>query len=285
VYRLLRLVVRIGFGKLGNIGSAPLLEFLLDERAERKDIEVRVVSSGAKMGVDQAADVAQKLIEFKPELAEITSPNATLPGPTKLRELLIAAGIPTIIISDSPAKKAIQDIEKSGAGYLIVEADSMIGARREFLDPSEMALFNADLFKVLTVTGAFNVLWEETDKAIQSLQKGNTPVLPRIVVNKEKAIESSGLHNPYGRAKAMAAYEIARRVADLTVEGCFVMKEWERYTQVVSAAHEMMREAARLADEAREIEKAQDMVLRTPHDSEGALLQKRKLLDKPSKTG
>jgi methylenetetrahydromethanopterin dehydrogenase len=56
---VITLVVTIGFGKLGNIGSAPLLELLLDERAERKDIEVRVVSCGAKMGVENAAQVAQ----------------------------------------------------------------------------------------------------------------------------------------------------------------------------------------------------------------------------------
>jgi len=281
-YRLITLVVRIGFGKLGNIGSAPLLEFLLDERAERKDIEVRVVSSGAKMGVEHATDIAQKLGEFKPDLAIVTSPNATLPGPTRLREILIGSGIPTIVISDSPTKKAVQGIEKSGAGYLIVDADSMIGARREFLDPSEMALFNADLFKVLTVTGVFNVLWQEIDKAIRSIQNGAAPALPRIVINREKAIESSGLNNPYAKAKAVAAHEIARRVADLTVEGCFVVKEWERYTQLVAAAHEMMREAAKLADEAREIEKAEDMILRTPHNGEGTILQKRKLLEKPA---
>ena len=281
-YWLITMVVRIGFGKLGNIGSAPLLEFLLDERAERKDIEVRVVSSGAKMGVEHATDIAQKLGEFKPDLAIVTSPNATLPGPTKLREILIGSGIPTIVISDSPTKKAVQGIEKSGTGYLIVDADSMIGARREFLDPSEMALFNADLFKVLTVTGVFNVLWQEIDKAIRLIQSGGAATLPRIVINREKAIEASGLNNPYARAKAVAAHEIARRVADLTVEGCFVVKEWERYTQLVAAAHEMMREAAKLAEEAREIEKAEDMILRTPHNDEGAILQKRKLLEKPS---
>jgi methylenetetrahydromethanopterin dehydrogenase len=146
-----------------------------------------------------------------------------------------------------------------------------------------MALFNADLFKVLTVTGVLNVLWQEIDKVIQSIEKGITPVLPRIVVNKDKAVDSSGLSNPYARAKAIAAHEIARRVADLTVEGCFVVKEWERYTQLVAAAHEMLREAAKLADEAREIDKAEDMILRTPHNSEGALLNKRKLLDKPSR--
>jgi len=277
------LVVTIGFGKLGNIGSAPLLELLLDERAERKDIEVRVVSCGAKMGVENAAQVAQKLSEFKPDLAVVTSPNASLPGPTKLREALINSKIPTIVISDSPAKKAIQDMEKTGAGYLIVEADAMIGARREFLDPAEMALFNSDLFKVLTVTGVFNVLWQEIDKVIQSIQKEQAPILPRIVINKEKAIEASGLNNPYAKTKAMAAHEIARRVADLTVEGCFVVKEWERYTQLVAAAHEMMREAARLADEAREIDKAEDMILRTPHHDDGVVLQKRKLLEKPRK--
>jgi methylenetetrahydromethanopterin dehydrogenase len=277
------LVVRVGFAKIGNIGSAPLLEFLLDERAERKDVEVCVVSSGAKMGADNAAEVTKRLIEFKPDLVVVTSPNATLPGPTKLRELLIAEGILTIVISDSPAKKAAPDIEKSGAGYLIVEADSMIGARKEFLDPSEMALFNADIVKVLAVTGVLNVLWQEIDKVIQTIEKGVTPILPRIVVNKEKALEASGLHNPYARTKALAAHEIARKVADLTVEGCFVVKEWERYTQLAAAAHEMLREAAKLADEAREMDKTGDMILRTPHNSDGVLLKKRKLLEKPGK--
>jgi len=277
------LVVKVGFAKIGNIGSAPLLEFLLDERAERTDIEVRVVSSGAKMGVEDAADIARKLSEFKPDLAIVSSPNTSLPGPTKLREILISSKIPTIVISDSPAKKAVQDIEKTGGGYLIVEADAMIGARREFLDPVEMTIFNADLLKVLAVTGVFNVLSQEIDKVIQSIQKGKALTLPRIVINKEKAIEASGLNNPYAKAKAMAAHEIARRVADLTVEGCFVVKEWERYTQLVAAAHEMMREAAKLADEARELDKAEDMILRTPHHNDGSILLKRKLLEKPKR--
>jgi methylenetetrahydromethanopterin dehydrogenase len=280
---MVTLVVKIGFGKLGNIGSAPLLEFLLDERAERKDIEVRVVSSGSKMTAEHGAEIGRILSEFKPDFAVVTSPNAALPGPTKLRETLMNAKIPTIVISDSPTKKAVPDIEKSGGGYLIVEADSMIGARREFLDPAEMAIFNADLFKVLAASGVFNVLWQAIDEVVQSIQKGQEPTLPRIVINKEKAIQASGLNNPYAKAKAMAAHEIARRVADLTVEGCFVLKEWERYTQLVAAAHEMMAEAGRLAGEAREIDKAEDMVLRTPHHDDGLTLSKRKLLEKPTR--
>jgi len=277
------LPVKIAFGKLGNIGSAPLLEFLLDERAERKDIAVRVVSSGAKMSVEDAEEVARTVVGLKPDLAVVTSPNAALPGPTKLREILTNAKIPTIVVSDGPAKKAAQDIEKLAAGYLIVEADAMIGARREFLDPAEMALFNADLLKVLTVTGVFNVLWHEIDRVVDSIKKGETPVLPKLVINKERAIESSGLNNPYARAKGLAAHEIAKRVADLTAEGCFVVKEWERYTLLVAAAHEMMRVAARLADEARELEKSEDMTSRTPHHDDGAILSKLRLIEKPKK--
>jgi methylenetetrahydromethanopterin dehydrogenase len=280
---MVTLVVRIGFGKLGNIGSAPLVEFLLDERAERKDIEVRVVSSGARMTVEDGAEVGKTLSEFKPDFAVVTSPNAALPGPAKLREVLMNAKIPTIVVSDNPAKKVIPDIENSGGGYLIVEADSMIGARREFLDPAEMAIFNADLLKVLTISGVFNILWQEIDKVARSIQEGQAPTLPRLVINKDKAIEASGLNNPYAKAKAIAAHETARRVADLTVEGCFMVREWERYTQLVAAAHEMMGEAARLANEAREIDKGEDTVLRTPHHDDGVILSKRKLLEKPKR--
>ncbi|MEM3593947.1 MAG: F420-dependent methylenetetrahydromethanopterin dehydrogenase, partial [Candidatus Jordarchaeaceae archaeon] len=74
-------VIKVGFVKLGNIGSAPLLEFLLDERADRNDIDVRVVSSGAKLNPEQAEEVAKKILDFKPNLVITVSPNAALPGP------------------------------------------------------------------------------------------------------------------------------------------------------------------------------------------------------------
>ena len=180
------MVTRIGFGKLGNIGCAPLLEFLLDERAERDDIEVRTIGSGAKMDLEQASEVAKVILDFKPDLAVVVSPNCTLPGPTRLRELLSRRTL-TIIISDGPSKRATQDIENIGAGYLIAEADSMIGARREYLDPTEMALFNADILKVLSVSGVFNVIWQELDRVIQTIQKKEKPTLPRIIIDKEKS--------------------------------------------------------------------------------------------------
>ncbi|MCP8304973.1 MAG: F420-dependent methylenetetrahydromethanopterin dehydrogenase [archaeon] len=279
------MVVKVGFVKIGNIGSAPVIELLLDERAEREDIEVRVITTGAKMDVEQAVEITKKMVDYKPDFVVATSPNATLPGPNKIREVLKEAGIPMIVISDSPAKKATKQIEELGQGYMIVEADPMIGARREFLDPIEMALFNADLIKVLSITGVFNILTSEMNKIIDASKRGEKPNLPRMVIDKEMAVSASGLQNPYARVKAMAAYEITRRVADMSVEGCFMVKEWERYTALVAAAHEMLRTAALLADEAREIEKNNDSVLRMPHYDDGTVMQKRKLIEKPRKLG
>jgi len=277
------MTVKVGFLKLGCIGSASLIEFMLDERAERQDIDVRVVGAGAKLGTEQAEEAAKRLLEFKPQLVVITSPNATLPGPKRARETIKAAGIPVVVVSDSPAKKSVQELEQQGFGYVIVEADSMIGARREFLDPLEMVLFNLDVTRVLAITGALNLLTAEIDRVIESIKKGAQVSLPQVVVDKEKAIKAASFSNPYAGTKAMAAYETARRVADLSVEGCFQVKEWKRYTQIVSAAHEMMRQAARLADEARENEKSEDAVSRTPHYDDGSVLKKTKLMEKPTK--
>ena len=275
--------IRIGVAKVGNIGSSVLLDILLDERADRQDIAVRVVGSGPKLDPEAVREVVSKLLEFEPDMVIMASPNAALPGPSAGRELLAEAGVPTIIISDAPGKRAIEDVEAKGMGYIIVPADSMIGARREFLDPTEMAIYNADLLKVLACTGVFHAIVRAIDKAIDDIKAGRAPELPRIVLGRDEAVEAARFSNPYARAKAMAAYEMAAKVADLTVEGCFKVKEWERYTHIVAAAHELMRQAARLAEEAREMEKQGDTVFRAPHNKKGVLLSKEKLIEKPKK--
>lgn len=275
------MVVKLGFIKLGNIGVAPLLELALDERAEREDLDVRVFSSGAKLTLKQASDLAELLISYKPDLAVVISPNATLPGPREVRERLADAGIPTLVVSDAPAKKATKDMEEKGFGYILVEGDAMIGARKEFLDPIEMLIFNADIVKVLAITGVFNVFQETFASIVEALKKGEKPPLPRIIVNKEAAVEAACFCNPYAKAKAMAAYEMLRKAAELDVEGCFKVQEREKYVPIVAAAHEMVRAAMKLADEAREMEKSLDEVLRKPHDKRGRILSKRKLMEKP----
>ena len=271
-------MVKVGVLKMGAIGTALLVEYLLDERADRGDIEVRVVTSGAKMQPEEAA-VAEKLKEFDPDVVLVVSPNAALPGPKAAREAF--EGKPVIVISDAPAKKAKDEIVEKGFGYIFINADSMIGARREFLDPTEMALFNADVVKVLAATGAFRLVQEAIDGVIEAVKKGETPELPKLVISAERAVNAGNFSNPYAKAKAMAAYFIAEKVADVDVKGCFIEKDPEKYIPLVASAHEMMRIAAILADEAREIEKGNDTVYRNPHAKEGEILKKIKLMDKP----
>jgi methylenetetrahydromethanopterin dehydrogenase len=271
-------MVRLGIIKMGAIATAILLEYLLDERAERNDMEVRVVTSGAKMGEDEAS-IAEHMKEFDPDLVIVASPNATLPGPKAAREAL--KGKPVIVVSDSPAKKIRNELKEEGFGYILIDADSMIGARREFLDPSEMALFNSDVIRVLSATGAIRAVQEELDRVIKDIKDGKKPQLPRIVVNAERAVKAAGFQNPYAKAKAMAAFFIAEKVAEVNVRGCFMEKEMDEYIPLVASAHEMMRTAAKLADEAREIEKRNDTVFRTPHSRDGSTLSKFKLMDKP----
>ncbi|MEM1532966.1 MAG: F420-dependent methylenetetrahydromethanopterin dehydrogenase [Desulfurococcaceae archaeon] len=279
-------VVKICVLKMGCIASAPLLEYILDERADRKDIEVRVLSVGSKLAPENyGVELAEKGLREECDLYIVVSPNATLPGPTKAREVLRERGKSVIIISDAPTKKITKELDEKGFGYIIVLADSMIGARREFLDPVEMATFNSDIIKVLAITGVYRLIQVELSKVIDGLKRGEKPAFPRIVVDKELAINAAQFKNAYAKAKAMAAYEVARKVADLTTEGCFVVKESERYIPIVAAAHEMMRYAALLADEAREIEKYGDTLVRTPHSTEGAILYKEKLMEKPQPRG
>ena len=267
--------------KAGCIGTLPLLEFLLDERAERTDIDVRVAGSGAKLGLSQCREVAGWMIQQKPDLVLFIGPAQQTQGPAEARRILAEVGVPTIVISDGPTKRIAKELEEAGLGYIIVSADSMIGARREFLDPAEMALYNADVLRVLAATGVFNVVVGEIEGVIQALKEGETPKLPRIIVDKERAVEAADFKNSYARSKAMAAHEISRHVAGLSTEGCFKVSEWTIYVPLTAAAHEMMRTAAKLADEAREIEKSGDSVLRKPHYDDGSLRVKRTLIEKP----
>ena len=93
---------RIGFLKLGCIGAAPLLDLLLDERAERKDIDVVSVGSGAKLDPEPCKAAALKMTEMNVGLVVIVSPNASLPGPTQARDIILEKGIPVLTISDGP---------------------------------------------------------------------------------------------------------------------------------------------------------------------------------------
>lgn len=277
------MVVKVGVAKLGNIASGVMAELLLDERADREDMQTFMATSGTKLQPEDIERVVSNMKAWKPDFCIVVSPNGVLPGPTGAREDLAKAGIPVVIITDDvTAKKEWEEIKTSKFGYIIMKADSMIGARREFLDPVEMADFNGNLVKVLAITGAFRKMQLALDKVIDQVKagkKGAELELPKIVMTTDKAVEGEFVNN-YALAKARAAHEIAMAVAGQNVKGCFMTKEWEKYIPIVASAHEMMKVAAILCDEAREIEKAGDSVLRKPHKKDGVLVSKNKLVAK-----
>ncbi|MGC9517978.1 MAG: F420-dependent methylenetetrahydromethanopterin dehydrogenase [Methanomicrobiales archaeon] len=275
------MVVKIGVIKCGNIGTSPVIDLLLDERADRPNIDTCVIGSGAKMNPEEIEKAVPLMLEMERDFVVFISPNPGAPGPAKARELLSAADVPAIIIGDAPGLRAKDEMDEQGLGYIIVKADPMIGARRELLDPTEMASFNSDVIKVLALTGAYRVVQNTIDAAIANVEAGSGIELPKVVISRDVAIEAANFANPYAKAKAMAAYEIATKVADIDVEGCFMVQDAAKYIPIVASAHEMLGTAAKLATEAREIEKANDTVVRTPHGGDGSTVSKVALMDKP----
>ncbi|ABK14598.1 MAG: F420-dependent methylenetetrahydromethanopterin dehydrogenase [Methanothrix sp.] len=272
---------KIGFIKLGNIASSLVVDLALDEIAERTEIESKVVSHGPKMSRGEGERLAEEMRAWGPQMVVVVSPNAATPGPTAARSML--KGIPLIVISDGPTKKEARDaMETEGFGYIILPMDPLIGAKREFLDPAEMAIFNADALKVLSICGAVRLVQEEIDRAIASVAAGS-PQLPHILATPELCAERMDFANPYARAKAIAALYMAQTAASIDAQACFRLKELEAIALAAAAGHEVIRAAARLADEARELEKSGDTVSRKPHARSGDLLVKRKLLEKPAR--
>lgn len=270
--------VKIGIFKCGNIGSAPLLELIIDELADREDISVRSVTTGAKMLADEVEEALPKILDLNPDFLVFASPNPAVQGPAKAREILLEKKIPSIFISDAPGKRLKEEFEKNGFGYIIVMGDPLIGARKEFLDPSEMALFNSDVIKVLAITGVYQMICQEIDRIINCYKEGLTAELPKLIIDTDSIRDNSDFKNPYAKAKAMAAYELTKKVAEINIRACFMEREKEKYIPLVACAHEIVQAAAKLAEEAREIEKYNDTLVRKPHSKDGRLKIKEKLM-------
>jgi methylenetetrahydromethanopterin dehydrogenase len=258
--------MRVGIVKLGAIGTAVLLEYCLDEIARREDVETFVISSGSKI----KPEILEEIRDRDFDLLLITCPNAS----RILKPERLQFKAKTVVITDSADKGWLESLE---CGYIVVKADAMIGARREFLDPTEMVIFNSDVLRVLAGTGVIRLIQFEINKALKEKD-----YIPKIIVDCEKAIEYAYFSNPYAKAKAMAGFLIAEKVSEITVKACFFEKDVEKFITLCATAHEMMRVASQLVDQAREIEKYNDSLVRTPHAKNGSILKKVKLLEKPS---
>ena len=272
---------KLGILKLGIIASSVLLEMLLDERADRLDIEVRTISSGAKLQKESINDAYKIFSKLTFDLVVVASPNASLSAPLEIINKLNETKIPLIVLTDILKKETRKEFKEKGIGYLVVKPDAMIGARREFLDPTEMAIFNADLIKVLSIGGALAAIQQEIDKALNLIVSKKEINLPQIVLTPTKIVKYAGFANPYAEAKARGALEIAEKAAKVNTEGCFKINERSEYIAQVAAGHEMIQIAAKLAEEAREIEKANNKVRRQPHSYYGEVQDKRLLKEKP----
>lgn len=280
-------VFKLAVVKLGCIGAAPLLDLILDERADREDLTVRAYTSGAKLDPESCQGPVDDVIRDQPDLVLLVSPNAALPGPSQARQRFAENNIALITIGDGPSRRAFfkknddgkQEIDvPDKQGFLVLPCDPMLGARREFLDPTEMVLFNADVIKLLSATGVIRCIQDNLDQVINAMKKGKTVVFPTLTVSAETALEAAAFNNPYAAAKAYAALKIAESVAAVTTKACFVEQQASHYIPMVTAAHEMIRTAAQLADQAREIEKYNDSVMRSPHSAAGEVHHKNQLM-------
>ncbi len=278
--------MKLAVVKLGCIGSLPFIDLILDERAEREDIEVVSFGTGSKLTPNLCQDAAEQAKKTKADLFLIATPNASLPGPAAVRSILTEAGYPSITVTDAPGKRAF--LRKDGEiladlpddeGFIMIPMDPMIGARRDFLDATEMVIFNGHIVNVLASAGVIRATHHLIDGALESIRKGEVE-LPRMILKKGYAVEHASFANPYAAAKAHAALHILEAVAPITTYACFRERERNKYLMMVAAAHEMVRAASHLIDEAREIEKGNDSVLRTPHRKENGVRTKKNLLAK-----
>jgi methylenetetrahydromethanopterin dehydrogenase len=275
-------MVNIGIIKMGNLGMSQVINLIQDEIAAREGITVRVFGTGAKMSPAEAA-ATESFKRWKPDFVVIISPNAAAPGPTAAR--VVWKDVPCVVVSDGPIKKeAREKLEQEGFGYIILPVDPLIGAKREFLDAVEMADFNSDAMKVLSICGVVRLIQGELDNLVEQVVSGKSGKeleLPHIFAKPDNCVEYAAFSNPYAKAKALAALHMAEKVAQVNFPACFMLKNVEQICLTAAAGHEIMRAAADLANQAKEIEKSNDTVFRQPHAKNGALLSKTKLYEKP----
>jgi methylenetetrahydromethanopterin dehydrogenase len=141
------------------------------------------------MGLTEAMDT-ESFKQWNADFVIIISPNATFPGPSAVLESW--KNVPCVVIYDGPKNKESRDIlEQQGFGYIILPVDPLIGAKREFLDPVEMVVFNADVMKVLSICGVVRLLQEELDKITEQLSSEESEKeleLPHIFANQKNAL-------------------------------------------------------------------------------------------------
>jgi len=272
------MVVKIIFIKLGNITLTTLVDIMLDERASRKDIEVDVISSSTKMKETDADRIIKKLRAEEGDLFVLVCPNANSDGPKKVIEA-ISKSNKLIVISDAAEKDLRKYWKEKGIGYIILPFDPMIGAKKDFLDPSEMGLFNGYTISAFSACGVFEYVTSLIDEAIMEIKEGKNPSLPYKYPSALTIVKNYPFKNDYSKAKALATLELLKLAGKTDVKACFGTKDNDEALLLAASAHEMVRLAGLLADEIREMEKNTNQLVRMPHSKEGKRLYKEKFFE------
>ena len=275
-------MVKITFVKIGNITLTTLVDIMLDERASRTDIDATVISSSTKMKPEAAERLFPLIDQVETDLIVMVSPNANDKGPQSVIDKY-KEKYPVIVVSDAADKEMRAKWKEEGVGYIIAPFDPMIGAKLDFLDPTEMCLFNGYIITTFSTTGVFAYITKLLDDVIDQLKEGKKPELPKNYLSSIGVVSSYPFTNEYSKPKAMAALNILSEAGKLNVNGCFIEKDPKRQLVKVAAAHEMVRQASFLADEVRELEKGINHLVRTPHNKEGQVLHKAHFFDKAHK--
>ena len=266
-------MVKITFVKIGNITLTTLIDIMLDERASRTDIDATVISSSTKMKPEAAERIFPLIDQVETDLMVMISPNANDKGPQSVIDRY-KEKYPLIVVSDGGDKEVREKWKEDGVGYIIVPFDPMIGAKRDFLDATEMCLFNGYIINAFSTCGVFAYINELLDGVIEQLKAGDKPELPTRNMSAIGVVTAYPFSSEYARPKALAALTMLQNSAKLNVNGCFVEKDRQKALIKVAGAHEMVRQAGLLADEVREMEKATNNLIRMPHGKDGKLLHK-----------
>lgn len=231
--------------KIGNTSVAQAIDYLFTDIAK-----INIISSGAKLNPKQIKEIIPQAVDSNPDLIILTTPNPEAVGPAFARSELSQLDIPVIIIGDSPlvGVKIQDEMKHQNLGFILVSGDPMIGVRQEFLDASEMCIFNADIVKVLAICGVFKTIRKIIIKYLDHT------ILPQLTLTGNDVIVNAGFTNPYAEAKALAAYTVCESIAYINLEGSYLTDDFERYMDLLSAASELANTAYKLADEAYMIE-------------------------------
>ena len=275
-------MVKITFVKLGNITLTTLIDIMLDERASRTDLEVTVISSSTKMKPEAAERLYPLIDQIDTDLLVLVSPNAKDKGPQAVIEKY-KDKYPVLVVSDNAGKEMREKWKANGVGYIIASFDPMIGAKIDFLDATEMCLFNGYIIETFSSCGVFSYIVKQFDYVIKQLKFSDKLELPTRNLSPIGISQSYPYKNDYSRPKAFAALRMLQDAGKLNINGCWVEKDKERALIKVAAAHEMVRQASIIADEVRELEKACGSLVRTPHTKEGDLYKKMRFFDNAQK--